>query len=312
MSFGVQLEVTTKCNSKCAFCPREGIIKSGKRPIADIKIKTFEKILDRLVESGYQFDWISISGLGEPLMYDFIFTAIREVRKRFPYTFFKMNTNALLVKNNNVKALIDCGLDRLVCSLNAADKQTFEDYKHIDYDKVEKNIIKFLHDKGSRKPDTYIRVNAFDSNILLMQEARNHWKPYLNCNDRFSPGRFSNWAGKIDRHKFVSHDLTTERTICKFLDNERVVAINLDGAVFPCCVAIAENGDSQLYLGNILNTPLRELYESARMEYLQLDHIRGSYPRPCKECDSWGKQVENLDKFLKAPKIRKLRQLIRR
>lgn len=313
---GIQLEVTTKCNSHCSFCPRDEVIKSGRRKIEDITLEAFSDTVQALKESRYEFDWISISGLGEPLLYPDLIEAIRIIKHNFPDTLLKMNTNALSLIP---RRLIDSGLDRLVCSLNVAYRGDFEEFKRINYDKVETNIRYFLASKGNHAPETLIRVNAFDINLPHIKKTREYWKKYLNENDHFAMGRFSNWAGKIDRHKFVAHDVTEARHVCKFLDNERAIAINLDGSVFPCCVAIAETSESPLYLGNIHRNSLKEIYESPKMRHLIETHQIGEYIGPCKNCDSWGVQVENLSEFRARPsevrsrsKISKAISLVRR
>jgi len=297
MQVRVQLELTTKCNSHCAFCPRDTVVESGKRPVEDIAWETLEIVTERLAESPLTFNWLSISGLGEPLMYRPLLRAIKMLHAELPAVPLKMNTNASLLQGRLAEGLIESGLDKLTCSLNVADSLAFVAWKGLSYRKVQDNIIEFLRMKGNKKPDTFVRVNAFDANLPHIKQARQFWQRYLNRNDRFSLGRFSNWAGKVDRHRFVAHDLTATRGVCKFLDTERVVAVDLDGAVFPCCVAVAEDKGSALYLGNLTESPLDTLYNSPRLAKLIERHRQGDYPSPCAQCDSWGEQVENLDAF---------------
>lgn len=298
-TLGVQLEVTTRCNAHCLFCPRDKTVELQRRPVKNIDWPILVMIVKRLKQTKYPFDWISISGLGEPLIYPRITEAIQLIKKDFSHTLLRMNTNASLLKGEVAEGLIESGLDRLICSLNIVDKDEYRRNKRISSSEVTGNIISFLRDKGDRKPDVFIRVNAFDINLPHIKTAKGFWAQYLNSNDRFSMGRFSNWAGKIDRSKFVKHRLKTKRHLCKFLDNERALAINVDGELYPCCVAIAENKESALYLGNLKDNTIKELYESGNMLELVLRHSHGDYPIPCDACDSWGIQVENLKEFRK-------------
>ena len=274
----------------------------------DIEWGMLETIIGRLVESSYRFSWVSLTGLGEPLMYPRILEAIKYIRSALPETPLKMNTNASHLRGDTARGLIGSGLDRLICSLNVVDSATFEKYKGLDYSQIESNIVEFLRIKGNRAPIAAIRVNAIDANLKCIGESRRFWGRHLNAIDRFSMGRFSNWAGKIDRAEFVSHQLTTPRQPCKFLFTEKVVAINLDGSVFPCCVAVAENETSPLYLGNIADNSLDELYQSETLAGLKSAHESEAYPSPCSECESWGAQVENLAAFRDG----KLREGVRR
>lgn len=297
MTLRIQLEVSTRCNSNCLFCPRAEVIESGKRREADIEWQTLERIVESLSEFNRRFKWISISGLGEPLIYPRLVDAIKLIKSRFRKVPLKTNTNALLLRGQLAERIIGSGLDRLICSLNLADEEPYGRYKNLDFNVVRDNIIDFLRAKGNRRPAVYIRVNAFDVNRQYIREARRFWKRHLNRVDRFSLGRFSNWAGKIRRESFVKHAIATPRHPCKFLHEQKVITISLEGYVFPCCVAIAENSESFLCLGNVKEESIEELYYSKRMETLRSYHKKGRYPPPCNECDSWGPQVENLDEF---------------
>lgn len=292
------LELTTRCNSHCSFCPRDGIIESGKRKLADIDWSVLEEIVSKLAQSSYKINIISLSGLGEPLLYPRLLDAIKLLRTEFRDTLIKLNTNATLLRGELALKLIKSGLDRLICSMNVASESEFIRYKKLNYNEVVGNIVDFLRTKGNRKPAVFIRMNSFDTNLPYIEDVGVFWDKYLNRNDRFSMGRFSNWAGKIERSSFVKHTLTAPRHVCKFLDKERTATINLDGYVFPCCVAIAEDPmDSVLCLGNIREKSLEELYQSDRMDTLRMLHELGMYPSPCGECDSWGSQTENIEEF---------------
>lgn len=297
MRIRVQLEPTTYCNSHCLFCPRDAVIESGVRSATNIDWDFLKLTLDRMAESPYDFEWISLSGLGEPLLYPRIVEMIRLIKHTFPAVHLKMNTNAAVLRDGLANALVESGLDQLICSLNTADGDTFERYKGLSYDSVRDNILSFLRDKREHKPAVFIRINAFDNNLSHIAEANRFWLRRLNRNDRFSLGRFSNWAGKIERGEFVEHKLTGERYPCKYLDGRNLVAITLDGDVFPCCSAVAESRDSALFLGNIAEDKLESIYQSEKMAGLLEQHRAGGYPAPCDKCDTWGEQVENIDEF---------------
>lgn len=293
----VQVELTTRCNLRCAFCGRETAIKSGQRQLGDVDWATVETIAARLAEYGDNYVWVSLGGMGEPTLHPRVVDAIRIIRSSIPESSLKMVTNITTLNEEFGDAIIHSGLGVLTLSLNTADRESFEQLKGLDYVKIENNIIKFLRQKGDRKPDTFLRINAFDCNLQYIGDAQRFWRKYLNKNDRVRLGNFSNWTGLVERSKFVNHKITAERTACKFLTNLHSISINFDGSVFPCCVATVENQDSALYLGNIADSSIADLYTSDRMSSIVAAHETGNYPTPCDTCDDWGVQVENLSEF---------------
>lgn len=284
--FKVVIEVTTRCNADCSFCPRSKIIRSGKRSIADLEDKTLEKVVKDLAEFR-DLELVWLSGLGEPLLYPNLFDAVDLIRKKLsPTVELRVITNCLLLKGKLAEKIIDSGIDSLVCSLNLANEKLYEKFRRSpDFNTIKKNIIEFLLMKGNQKPAVLLRINEFDVNKPYLAEARSFWSRYLNRNDSFSLGGFSNWAGKIVRESFVSKPIPSPRRPCSFLWN--FLTINLEGYVFPCCVALSENSESFLCLGNVREKSACELYNSEKLKTLRSLHRKGEYPFPCDLCDSW-------------------------
>lgn len=284
----VQLEVTTKCNSNCSYCPRDQVIRSGKRQVKDVGISFFEKIVENLLELRRKEQkqlQVSISGLGEPLLYKNLIEAINIIRRLLGRIHIRVNSNSHYLKGETADKLIT-RIDSLTCSLNMATEELYKEYRHnLDYQTAKQNIIDFLRKKGNRRPSVRLRINAFDVNKPHMGKVRRFWSKHLNPIDMISLGGFSNWAGKIDREKFVKRKLPP-RKICHYLWGH--VTVNLDGEVFPCCMGASENSESNLYLGNIKNQPLTELYNGEKHRHLRVLHRKKEYPPPCDVCDSWG------------------------
>ncbi len=295
----VQIELTTRCNLRCEFCARATVIEQDKRQVGDVDWSMLETIAARLAEYGDNYIWVSFGGMGEPTLYPRVIDAIKLVKQSIPDSTLKLVSNITTLDEEFGDAIINSGLDVLTLSLNTADRESFEKLKNLDYSKIERNVMNFLHRKRDRKPDTFLRINAFDSNLQYIRDAQRFWRKHLNKNDRVNLGNFSNWTGLIDRSKFVKDSISTPRTVCKFLTKQHSISINFDGTIFPCCIACVENRNSALYLGNVADHTINDLYTSDKMLSIVAAHENGDYPAPCDTCDDWGVQVENLDQFRK-------------
>jgi len=285
-TFNVQLEVTTRCNDDCLFCPRAQIIKKGIRTLADAPLDLFSLIVPQLAEFKLN-KVVVISGLGEPFLYSQLNQVLQMFKKLGKTVYLGLNTNGILLEGPRAECLIGSNVDALRVALNLATQAAFKKFRRSgDFNKVRDNIIKFLKLKGSRKPRVRVRINHFDVNDIFLNASRRFWSKHLNKNDVFELGGFSNWAGKIDRASWVERPLQPRKP-CKYLWTH--LTVNLEGDVFPCCIGIAETRDCSLFLGNINEGPtLLELYNGARLKELRLLHQRKDYPFPCSLCDSYG------------------------
>lgn len=229
---------------------------------------------------------VVISGLGEPFLYPQLNQILQMFKKLGKTVYLGLNTNGILLEGERAKSLIGCNVDALRVALNLTTEALFKEFRCSgDFTRVEENIIRFLKLKGSRKPRVRVRINRFDVNDPFMKAARLFWRQWLNENDVFEIGGFSNWAGKIDRRAWVKAPFPPRKP-CKYLWTH--LTVDLEGNVFPCCIGIAEDRDSKLFLGNINEgKTLLELYNGARLKQLRLQHISKNYPVPCSLCDSY-------------------------
>jgi MoaA/NifB/PqqE/SkfB family radical SAM enzyme len=112
------IEITSRCNADCVICGR-GWWKDGAL-IGDLPFETYCAVIDRLdcVES------VKLGQYGEPLMYREIVEAVAYAKERGKYVW--LTTNASLLTEHRAKALLDAGLDKIIFSVDAIDRETFE------------------------------------------------------------------------------------------------------------------------------------------------------------------------------------------
>jgi MoaA/NifB/PqqE/SkfB family radical SAM enzyme len=110
------LEVTNRCNLLCETCPRT--FEELEKP-ADMSFELFRTIVDQV--PGLQR--AVLHGVGEPMLVRELPDMIRYLKARGVYVLF--NTNGTLLREKRFRELIECGLDELRVSLDAADAKTY-------------------------------------------------------------------------------------------------------------------------------------------------------------------------------------------
>lgn len=135
------LETTNRCNLLCQHCPRT--FASVEKP-ADLTLEKMKLIVDQVPN----LKQAVMHGIGEPLINKELPAMIRFLKDRDVYVLF--NTNGTLLYPHIQQQLIDCGLDELRISLDAADAETFTKVRGLPrFDLIIKNSREFVALKNS-------------------------------------------------------------------------------------------------------------------------------------------------------------------
>ncbi len=105
----IQIEVTSRCNARCIYCPRT--VYRSHWHNRDLPLKTFQRILPALPKTTLTY----LQGWGEPLLHP-EFTAMVRMAKASGST-VGTTTNGMLLNSGRLRGLIEAGLDILAFSL---------------------------------------------------------------------------------------------------------------------------------------------------------------------------------------------------
>ena len=273
----IQLEVTTRCNHKCSYCPRR-ILVPETRSLGDITPEMSDLLVSRISEIDKSHDlMVSISGLGEPTLYHNLMEIIRKIKSaRNPV--IRLNTNASFLHKVGSDIISSNCVDRIAVCPNLPTKELYE--KHTgstDFTTVYRNIAEFLKEKGTRKPVTEIYVIKMPESMPHLEENAEHWKNHLNRNDMVSTAELSNWIG------LVGEPQVPRTTLCRFQKDllGKRLTINKEGYAGVCGFSIAVNKTHPLIVGNIKEHSIEELFKLAGVRATQLI---GS--RVCEKCNT--------------------------
>jgi radical SAM protein with 4Fe4S-binding SPASM domain len=289
-TLNLQLEPTTRCNANCLFCPRKEIVAAGIRHVEDMSLAVVKKVaedLHTLQASGFSLI-ISFCGLGEPLLYKNLVPAIRTLRDVLGTgIFIRVATNVLCLQGELADALRVGDVDELGCSMSVPTEALYRKYKPgVSFVRVRDNLVAFLQKKGGGLPAVRIKFNLFDDVLPALSKAEAYWKQFLNANDEIVLEGLVTWMGRLDGNSFIQAERQLARPCHYFAQAPRIhrLAINCDGGIFACRLAVAELVDSTLWLGNVQNQSIQASLHHEKWERIRQLHINGSRPVPCKTC----------------------------
>ncbi len=160
---GVQIEITSKCNFKCNFCPVSG--QGGAFPMPSRKQIDNDKFLE-VVDAVKDFDlnYFTLNFVGEPMAHPKVFEYMKYVvDKKLP---LMLVTNGTLLNFDTFGKLNGTGVKKIKISLQVADKDTFQESRGVkmEYETYLNKIINVLLAKrdGLINPEIYVDL-AFNN-----------------------------------------------------------------------------------------------------------------------------------------------------
>jgi hypothetical protein len=105
----LQLEVTSRCNASCGYCPRTAY--RGAWQSRDMDWEIFRRLVPEFRRTGM----VHLQGWGEPLLHPRFFDMLAEVKRAGVWA--GTTSNGLLVDEATAERLVSSGLDMLAISL---------------------------------------------------------------------------------------------------------------------------------------------------------------------------------------------------
>jgi MoaA/NifB/PqqE/SkfB family radical SAM enzyme len=285
----INIELTTKCNSRCNYCGREKLIADKMRSVKDMDFGLFKQIIDQIKEIPEIPERIVPVGLGDPMLYPQFPRALAYLRSVLPDHFVQMTTNGIYFPASHQEALISHGINKLVISINFFSKEMYARHNGIDkLDQVVANAIQFLKIKGRRSPAVTLQILDIEDNRKDIQSFKTFWQTHLNAADRILVRPFNDFGGTIDAGRFITLKKQKFRYPCPQIFDH--LMINVDGYCFPCCMGITATNDDSLCIGNIKSQTIQGFFrEGARVHQIREMHKTDVYDRlpKCRSCDTW-------------------------
>ena len=271
----VNVEVTNYCNQRCTLCPRQGFT----RPLGFIDVDLFARVAGECGAHGARL-WLHF--LGEPLLHRRLVDLIR-LAKAAGVREVGLSTNGVSLHGALAEALLDSGLDRLECSLDADDRDGYLAMRGRDhFARVTDNVRAFLDRKrslGRERPVTsiqFMRTAAVAARLPALVDA---WRPHLGPRDFVMTIAPAGFAGAVA----LPPPSATVRPPCRWLYS--AVMVLQDGTVTMC----GADWDARAPLGSVATSSLAELWHGAELRRRRQAHEAGRFAEVdvCRGCEDW-------------------------
>ncbi|MFX1385281.1 MAG: radical SAM/SPASM domain-containing protein [Promethearchaeota archaeon] len=257
----VDLEMNTTCNLKCPMCTYS---KYPPKPIiGDLDLA--KKVIDEGVKKGLCS--IKTQFRGEPLLYGKMPELIKYAKEKGVIEAM-FNTNATLLSKEKAKALIEAGLDKIICSVDGFTKEVYESVRvGGNFETVLENIKTLQNLKkemGSIKPIVRVQMINAPYNNYEAEDYINFWDKIVEQ---------IGVEDLTERLTFADIDTPLEDWSCSQLW-QRVVVL-ADGDIVPCCGGVIKGDIKMCVLGNAYKDSIEDVWKGKDLTKLRKLHIEG-------------------------------------
>ena len=311
------IDLTRRCNLNCIMCSHDlelkrYLNKHGK-DANDFPAESFS-IFDEMLPTAAM---VYTVGLGEPLLHKGIGEFVRRCRSYGAFVW--ANSNCLALTEKCARELVDATLSRLVISISAGSKQSYEHYhRGSSWSAFWRNIelLQAVRLKANQSlPQLFFNFVVMDNNILelplLMSQsiafdlAGVSVKPVVNMHGLLDSGenvpRMKDYDGNDEQYLALARDfarvLSFEFEDYSYRQNHRskkklegiclhpfsTLMVSVLGDVYPCGQGESVGGP-ELRLGNIDDQSLMQIWNGESLRALRSNIISGNYGSGCREC----------------------------
>ena len=315
----IQLEVTSRCNATCTYCPRT--VYHSQWENRDLSLDTFERLLPVFSKT----KTVHLQGWGEPFLYKYFFDIVARVKKAGCKV--GTTTNGMLLNRQEINRLVASGIDRVAFSLTGIGEKNDTVRKGTDFRKILQAISDLTAEKKALHVETpmvnvaYLLLRSHLSNIddivpilaeLGIQHVIISTLDFVPCKD-------------LQKEQLMPRDEREYRELKSFLDRlvmagkqaglsisyrlvspgkrngncteniERSLFVSADGSVSPCVftnipafealhmIRGCEHEYRQLTFGTVAETSIPAIWLSRRYATFR-DSFDSTLHPFCQEC----------------------------
>jgi radical SAM protein with 4Fe4S-binding SPASM domain len=278
----LNIETCNICNLRCVMCPYDVIT----RPKATMNIGLYRKIIDDARNKNMTD--MCLNDYGEPLLDKYIFERIAYAKLRGMRVGFNSN-GTLLLKDENIKHILESNLDWIIFSIDAVTKETYEKIRvGADFEQVVTGIKELIQTKqrtGATTPKVQISCCVQAKNYSEVIKQKKIFYQLFKGVDTISLAPVSirgDGIERLPRNLDFRTPITSRRHTypCDTLFTS--MTITADGTVVLCCI----DYDGQVQLGNLNTQTLTQIWESEQYQKIRQLHLdgRGANVPMCNNC----------------------------
>ncbi len=293
-----------RCNFRCGYCTQSLADAEKKRvhfSSVNLDPSVFHAIVEQSKRFPVQYKRVLLTGLGEPLMNPNIADMVATLRESRVAEKIEIFTNASLLVPAMADKLLDAGLTKLRISVQGTDAGQYRRHcgVELDFDSFIANL-RYFHEASRGRCDVYIKI--IDEELRDQKDRETFFAVFSGlCDEIFvenlvrAQPSMGDYGGEITTSKTFYGETARTREVCPFIFY--TLQTDAEGNCFPCPPLGLPRGFS---LGNLMETPLHEIWCGARHRELMRSHLRmdGSKCALCKQCvcyRAFTPDADNLD-----------------
>jgi len=239
----------------------------------------FGRILERFVSYRDRIEFLTLHGCAEPLL-DRELPEKVAIAKRMGFRGTGFATNCTHLGEAKARALLEAGLDTLICSVDGLTKKTHEAIRvGTDFDEVVANVMGFLRlrqEVGHTR--VIVRFIRQEANRAEWPEFHKLWSARLDParGDEVTVFDIHNWGSKLENYRAADLNRDRENPAAVCQDVFQRMFIYSNGNVALCCADdngffdlgnVIEGDPIEIFNGPIF-TRYREMMKQGRMAEL--------------------------------------------
>jgi len=255
----IQIEITNKCNFKCYFCGARNI----KHPTT-INTDKFKELIDDCEAMNIKLIYLTPSDgdifMDPDIMNKLSYIASKNIKIEFFTNFTAINKKQM----QELKELKE--LNNIIIRVS-------------DYGDQDRELFKFMTRTSDKMFDKYQSNLKFANSIGLIL--------YLSSRNTSYDFSFDNTKDLTIEEKYrnVKSRTIKKEGVCSMLYSPRIMS---NGDFVQCrCSGETIDLTDDLILGNVYNTPLKELYFHYSRYSIFKEHQQNIYNGYCLNCDSF-------------------------
>ncbi len=289
MPMSLSVEPTTACNLRCSECPSG--LRSFTRPTGNISLDLYQHLLDEVAP---HLLFLTLYFQGEPYIHPRFTEMVRLAARRGLYTI--SSTNAHFLTDENARATVLSGLDRLIVSLDGLTQETYEAYRRegrleevlagirrlVAWKKKLKSprphiVLQFLVVRPNEHEIPALKKLARELGVDALQLKTAQIYEYENGHPLIpSDLRYSRYK-PIGNGRWALKKAVKNRCFRMW----RGAVLSWDGRVLPCCF----DKDAQHELGQMPLLSFRQIWKGEKYLAFRQNLLRGrSEVEICRNC----------------------------
>ena len=263
----IRIEVTTECNYNCIICPHSELT----RKFETMSNALFCDILDKVLAETDQYDTVTFSGMGEPLLDSLLVEKVEYVKSKGMRAL--LLTNGLLLTDSKFAELEEAGLDSVRVSMYGDSEDTYCAVHGVAgvFSGVRDELVSICG--RDSECDVILTYNIIDGvNDSTLDDWINFWSDKAGLLEVWRP---HNW---VDAKEYRVVQSDQKRTCGRPYSGP--LQVQVDGSVNMCCF----DYDGILVLGDVKTQGLADIFSGDMYRRIDACHNGVASGLICEGC----------------------------